>query len=74
MIQFQMIYTKLEHLGSARVADGRYSFTSDSNVCSGQNCFDFELGIFEVQLQDPGQATKNQYDKHNSLFCLQKNI
>ena len=55
---FQVVYTKLQDLGSTSVGSGRFMFNSNDKLCSDQNCFDYHVGLFEVRLRDPGMATK----------------
>ncbi|XP_060564061.1 sushi domain-containing protein 2-like [Ruditapes philippinarum] len=62
------IYKPLITLGKDVLAStGRYEFEVSNYQCSGQDCFEYEVGLVEVKLQDKFTPTKNKFLSTNRV-------
>ncbi|XP_060604753.1 sushi domain-containing protein 2-like isoform X2 [Ruditapes philippinarum] len=62
------IYKHLIILGKDVPASiGEYEFEISNYQCSGQDCFEYEVGLVEVKLQDKFTPTKNKFLSTNRV-------
>jgi hypothetical protein len=69
-VLLQAIYKPLITLGKdVPASNGEYEFEASGYQCTGQDCFEYEVGLVEVKLQDKFTPTKNKY-LILIMFCM----